>query len=345
MTELIITQALKPFADLADFLDEQPDPRWQNPNDEVQVHGFAYSIGVGELHAARDAYRALSPDIGGQRREELGEAEFAESQRRGEYVPPMAAFSASNLPRGASDETLACDDCGIANPTWFAPSPLWNLVMGGPEATDDPGGFICPACFIVRAEKAGVYPSAWRLEPEAADTGASDELVAKAICCPAGCRAAPLGDHPCYAITDFADEAKAVIAALSTPEASNIPATLSEAIRVGLAAWGALPEDERNGERPWIMGWNAGYEYAQEQAEEEASDTLAMGPPPPGVKSYWPDENGNMVETTPGSDTKGLVDALRSLVAIWGRVVPQSEADAAIALALEALAQHRGSTR
>lgn len=66
--ECQLAGALKPFADLADFLDEQPDPRWQNPNDEVQVHGFAYSIGVGQLHAARDAYRA----IGGQR-EELGE--------------------------------------------------------------------------------------------------------------------------------------------------------------------------------------------------------------------------------------------------------------------------------
>lgn len=81
----------------------------------------------------------------------------------------------ASLPSGAS--ALPCDDCGIPNPTWFAPSPLWNLVMGGPDATDDPGGYICPACFIVRAENAGVCPSAWRLEPEVACTGASDELV------------------------------------------------------------------------------------------------------------------------------------------------------------------------
>ncbi len=55
-----ITNALKPFADLADYLDEHPDPRWQNPHDEFQAGDFPYSIGVGEVHAARDAYRTLS---------------------------------------------------------------------------------------------------------------------------------------------------------------------------------------------------------------------------------------------------------------------------------------------
>lgn len=59
-----------------------------------------------------------------------------------------------------------CQDCERKNPVWFAPSPLWNLVMGGPDAKGDPGGFICPNCFIKRAEAAGVTPTAWVLQPE-----------------------------------------------------------------------------------------------------------------------------------------------------------------------------------
>lgn len=59
-----------------------------------------------------------------------------------------------------------CQDCERENPVWFAPSPLWNLVMGGPDAKDDPGGIICPNCFIKRAEAAGQTPTAWVLQPE-----------------------------------------------------------------------------------------------------------------------------------------------------------------------------------
>lgn len=57
-------------------------------------------------------------------------------------------------------------DCGGLNPVWFAPNRLWNLVIGGPEAKDDPGGFYCPVCFILRAEAAGVVPAGWSLSPE-----------------------------------------------------------------------------------------------------------------------------------------------------------------------------------
>lgn len=59
-----------------------------------------------------------------------------------------------------------CMDCGGHNPVWFAPNDLWNLVIGGPDAKGDPGGFYCPNCFIVRAETAGVVPTAWKLELE-----------------------------------------------------------------------------------------------------------------------------------------------------------------------------------
>lgn len=62
-----------------------------------------------------------------------------------------------------------CMDCGGLNPVWFAPNDVWNLVIGGPEAKDDPGGFYCPVCFIRRAEAAGIKPTAWELKPEGCD--------------------------------------------------------------------------------------------------------------------------------------------------------------------------------
>lgn len=59
-----------------------------------------------------------------------------------------------------------CRDCGGHNPVWFAPSPVWNLVMGGKDAKGDPGGVICPVCFTKRAENNGVKPTGWELRPE-----------------------------------------------------------------------------------------------------------------------------------------------------------------------------------
>ena len=57
-----------------------------------------------------------------------------------------------------------CGDCGGKNPRWFADNDLWNLVMGGPDARDDPGGIICPYCFMARAEASPhVDVRVWRL--------------------------------------------------------------------------------------------------------------------------------------------------------------------------------------
>ena len=56
---------------------------------------------------------------------------------------------------------LICQDCGQGNPVWFAPDALWNSVMGGAAARDDPGGVVCPNCFIRRAD----HPGAWSLSP------------------------------------------------------------------------------------------------------------------------------------------------------------------------------------
>lgn len=48
---------------------------------------------------------------------------------------------------------------------------------------------------------------------------------------------------------------------MTTPE----QARRNEAVKVALAAWNALPHDVRNGERPFIMGFNAGWDEAVQQ--------------------------------------------------------------------------------
>src|SRR6185503_16419338 len=51
-----------------------------------------------------------------------------------------------------------CKICGVYSPTWFTDSDLWNLI--------DEAGILCPACFITKAEKAGVKTTGWKLIPE-----------------------------------------------------------------------------------------------------------------------------------------------------------------------------------
>lgn len=74
----------------------------------------------------------------------------------------------------SNDDVLCCDECGRPNPVWFAPSDVWNLAVGGADATDDPGGVLCPICFIAKAETAGIKPNGWRIEPEGRSNGAGD---------------------------------------------------------------------------------------------------------------------------------------------------------------------------
>ena len=66
-----------------------------------------------------------------------------------------------------TEELVACDDCHGPVPSWFAPNDLWNKVMGGADAKDDPGGMLCVHCFIRRAEIVEVKPAAWRLDADA----------------------------------------------------------------------------------------------------------------------------------------------------------------------------------
>lgn len=56
-----------------------------------------------------------------------------------------------------------CQECGRPYPPWVARNEVWNLVMGGPEATDDPGGLMCPGCFLIKADD--IFPDTiWALE-------------------------------------------------------------------------------------------------------------------------------------------------------------------------------------
>ena len=56
-----------------------------------------------------------------------------------------------------------CMDCGhpasngIGVTYWNAPNDLWNLVMGGANAIDDPGGILCCACFWRRCRDKGIH--------------------------------------------------------------------------------------------------------------------------------------------------------------------------------------------
>jgi hypothetical protein len=57
-----------------------------------------------------------------------------------------------------------CNRCGVENPVWFASHDVWNYVVGGPNARGDPGGVLCPVCFIGLASAIGLKGS-WELRP------------------------------------------------------------------------------------------------------------------------------------------------------------------------------------
>lgn len=44
-----------------------------------------------------------------------------------------------------ADGDARCQACGRENPVWFAPSPVWNRVVGSRY------GVLCPTCFLQRA--------------------------------------------------------------------------------------------------------------------------------------------------------------------------------------------------
>lgn len=64
-----------------------------------------------------------------------------------------------------ADGDSRCQECGDINLTWYADDEVWNLVMGGPEATDDPGGVLCIPCFSQRSHLLGLG-LIWRMRIE-----------------------------------------------------------------------------------------------------------------------------------------------------------------------------------
>ena len=62
-----------------------------------------------------------------------------------------------------------CQDCGLpasyglGRTYWNAPNEVWNFVMGGRAATDDPGGVLCASCFWLRCRELNIYIY-WRAE-------------------------------------------------------------------------------------------------------------------------------------------------------------------------------------
>jgi hypothetical protein len=58
-----------------------------------------------------------------------------------------------------------CNRCGGQNIAWSAPSPLWNQVMRGGDinGTEIHDGIICPTCFAVLAQEAGIA-DLWRFD-------------------------------------------------------------------------------------------------------------------------------------------------------------------------------------
>lgn len=57
-----------------------------------------------------------------------------------------------------------CHRCGAQNPSWHAPSPLWNAVMRGGSINGESlyEDMVCATCFMTLAEKAGIA-ALWRV--------------------------------------------------------------------------------------------------------------------------------------------------------------------------------------
>jgi len=117
------------------------------------------------------------------------------------------------------DET-GCQECGGGeNPVWFAPHDLWNRVMGGEDCKDDPGGILCPVCFIRRAERVGIK-EIWRVGPAEDNPPRSKgmtvqeafmSLVRQGVA--EGEKAMRKFPQPNYVISKFAEEAGEVVKA------------------------------------------------------------------------------------------------------------------------------------
>lgn len=124
------------------------------------------AVGVKARTSAWLAYWPGAGSIDSVTRVTRSEHEAKRWRDDGAEVTELVERSSPSQPAAVGEGEATCECCGGPALTWFAPNKLWNLVQGGPEATDDPGGMLCPNCFILKAEAAGIVPTAWVLATE-----------------------------------------------------------------------------------------------------------------------------------------------------------------------------------
>jgi hypothetical protein len=78
----------------------------------------------------------------------------------------FAALASLSTP-AEEGEGERCQKCGHGNPSWSAPSPLWNAVIRGGSIDGEPlfGDMVCASCFMELAEQAGIA-SNWRVDAQ-----------------------------------------------------------------------------------------------------------------------------------------------------------------------------------
>lgn len=122
-------------------------------------------------------------------------ADLGDSQHKGYVVRALVREITETLHIRSwqpGDGDTRCQNCGHTYQPWFTDNRLWNAVMGGPEATDDPGGYLCPSCFADRATTRNPR-LIWRFYPErsnaanacgvcAAPSTMSDGIVGMDLC-------------------------------------------------------------------------------------------------------------------------------------------------------------------
>ena len=83
-----------------------------------------------------------------------------------EMVEFLLAKAGAGPPYGEAPRELLCEDCNREYVVWFAANDLWNRVVRA-KYTDRPEPFLCPTCFTLRCDGAGIEYTAFevRVEP------------------------------------------------------------------------------------------------------------------------------------------------------------------------------------
>jgi hypothetical protein len=136
----------------------------------------AVPVGVTDAIVKRAAWEYLSHK--GERPERIKRSGYELWEEHAPAIRAALEAALQSSPPVQTAEGQPCDDCGRPSLVWFAPNDLWNRVQGGPDATDDPGGMLCPYCFIMKAEKSGVKPTAWIVCTEAIEADAPVKAAA-----------------------------------------------------------------------------------------------------------------------------------------------------------------------